>query len=255
MIKKITLFICLIYGLILFAQQREFYQLKVYTFNTDAQQKTTDTFLETAYLPALKRLKIVDIGVFKPREIDSSGLKKTYVLIPFHSLMQFETLDSLLLKDDIYLKNGSSYLESTFDNLPYIRVSSILLKAFEEHPKLTPTLLNGSREERIYELRSYESATENLYKNKVDMFNAGGEVILFKKLKFNAVFYGEVLSGSKMPNLMYMTTFENQISRDEHWKKFGDSPEWNELKVNPKYQNNVSHIDITFLYPTPYSDY
>ena len=87
------------------------------------------------------------------------------------------------------------------------------------------------------------------------MFNAGGEVVLFDELGFNAVFYAEVLSGNKMPNLMYMTTFENQEIRDDLWKSFGDAPKWKEISSMPKYQNNVSHIDRIFLYPTEYSDY
>ena len=87
------------------------------------------------------------------------------------------------------------------------------------------------------------------------MFNAGGEIKLFERLGFNAVFYGEVISGAKMPNLMYMTTFADQQSRDAHWKSFVDSPEWKGLIAMEKYKNNISHIDITFLYPTDYSDY
>ena len=87
------------------------------------------------------------------------------------------------------------------------------------------------------------------------MFNDGGEIKLFDKLNFNAVFYSEVISGPKMPNLMYMTTFSNQESRDAHWKSFVDAPEWKEMSSVPKYQNNVSHIDRIFLYPTEYSDY
>ena len=122
-------------------------------------------------------------------------------------------------------------------------------------PKMQASPLDGPRAERVYELRSYESATERLYLNKVDMFNAGGEVKLFDRLDFNAVFYGEVISGAKMPNLMYTTTFSDQASRDTLWKTFFDSPEWKELKANPIYQHNVSHIDIMFLYPTEYSDY
>lgn len=54
---------------------------------------------------------------------------------------------------------------------------------------------------------------------------------------------------------MYMTTFSDQESRETHWKDFREAPEWLELKDMPKYQNNVSHIDIIFLYPTEYSDY
>ena len=54
---------------------------------------------------------------------------------------------------------------------------------------------------------------------------------------------------------MYMTTFSDMTSRNEHWKVFVDSEEWNELKSMSKYENNMSHIDILFLYPTDYSDY
>ena len=59
----------------------------------------------------------------------------------------------------------------------------------------------------LYELRSYESPTEELHRIKVNMFNAGGEITLFKRLDFQAVFYADVLSGSQMPNLVYMVVF------------------------------------------------
>ncbi|MBS1567680.1 MAG: NIPSNAP family protein, partial [Bacteroidetes bacterium] len=114
--------------------------------------------------------------------------------------------------------------------------------------------LKSAHEEHIYELRSYESATEKLNVNKVQMFNTGGEIALFKRLGFNAIFYAGVISGSHMPNLMYMTSFENRAARDEHWKTFGDDAEWKKLKALPEYQNNVSHADIVLCHATPYSD-
>ncbi|MEI7587606.1 NIPSNAP family protein [Runella sp.] len=114
--------------------------------------------------------------------------------------------------------------------------------------------LNGPKNERIYELRSYESYTEKIYQNKVKMFNAGGEVKLFSRLGFNAVFYGDVISGSHMPNLMYMTTFENKASRDAHWKAFVDSEAWKKLIADPQYMNNVSKNTSYFLYPAEFSD-
>jgi len=110
--------------------------------------------------------------------------------------------------------------------------------------------------ERVYELRSYESPTDGLYKNKVQMFNEGGEIDLFKKLEFNAVFYADVLSGSRMPNLVYMVAFKDAASRQEHWKAFGESPEWKNISTDPKYRNNISvnHIDSYLLHRTSYSD-
>lgn len=87
------------------------------------------------------------------------------------------------------------------------------------------------------------------------MFNEGDEIGLFNRLKFNAVFYGEVIAGSKMPNLIYMTCHENKAVRDQNWKNFSDDQQWKKLSSMPEYQKNVSHIDIMFLYPTGYSDY
>jgi hypothetical protein len=57
-----------------------------------------------------------------------------------------------------------------------------------------------------------------------------------------------------MPNLMYMTSFNNKAARDEHWKAFGSDPAWKKLSSDPNYQHNVSKIDITFLRATEYSD-
>ncbi len=236
-------------------QAREYYQLKTYHFETDAQQQMTDDYLKNAFLPALKRLDIVNVGVFKPRPTDSVTPKMTYVLIPFNSLVQFSLLEDTLMADEIHQKDGKAYLSAAHDKAPYKRIESTLMKAFIDMPKMMASKLDGPRKDRIYELRSYEAATEDLYKKKVDMFNAGGEVKLFDRLGFNAVFYAEVLSGGQMPNLMYMTTHASQEVRDANWKNFGEAPEWIKLKAVPKYQNTVSLNDTRFLYPTEYSDY
>jgi len=87
------------------------------------------------------------------------------------------------------------------------------------------------------------------------MFNEGGEIDIFSKLDFNAVFYSEVIAGSQMPNLMYMTTFENKADRDAHWDAFRDDANWKELSARPEYKNNVSRSVITFLRPADYSDF
>lgn len=234
---------------------REYYQLKEYSFSNTEQEKTTDSYLKDAYLPALKRLGIKTIGVFKLIENPSDSTLKTFVLIPFQSIDQFLNLDQNLHADSVYKSAGSEYINASFDFPPYDRIESTLLLAFSDMPMMEPSPLKGDRSKRVYELRSYQSATEEYFKTKVDMFNAGGEIELFEKLGFNAVFYGEVISGSDMPNLMYMTTFSDQESRDAHWSSFGSSPDWKVLSSIEKYKNTVSHIDITFLYPTEYSDY
>jgi len=254
--KKLGPFlICLLVSLSLHAQAREYYQLKIYTFETEAQQGVTDEYLKNSFLPSLKRLGIENVGVFKPHATDEGTPKQTYVLIPFKSIVEFGLLDHTLANDATHQESGKAYLGAAHDNAPYQRIESIFMKAFVDMPKMEPSSLEGPRNERIYELRSYEASTENLYWSKVDMFNAGGEIQLFDRLDFHAVFYAEVLAGTNMPNLMYMTTHKNRETRDANWNAFVKSPEWEKLKVMPKYQNTVSRNDTRLLYPTEYSDY
>jgi len=130
-----------------------------------------------------------------------------------------------------------------------------VLRAFPKMTEPDVPQLTANKTDRVYELRSYESPTEAFNLNKVKMFNDGNEVALFKRLGFNAVFYAEVLAGSHMPNLMYMTTFNSKQDRDKHWDTFGNDPEWKTLVALPQYQHNVSKAEIIFLHPAVYSDF
>jgi hypothetical protein len=231
-----------------------FYELRTYRFKTSEQEQRTEQYLQKALLPALHRANIKTVGVFKPVETDTTYGKLIVVLIPYRSLDQFEKMSSVLDKDKQYQNDGREYIDAPYNNPPYARVERILLKAFSGMPEIGVPKFSTPASERVYELRSYEGHTEKIYRNKVRMFNEGDEVGLFKRLGFNAVFYGEVLVGSEMPNLMYMTTFETQASRDEHWKAFGNDPQWKKLSGMPEYQNNVSKIVIRFFRPVSYSD-
>jgi NIPSNAP len=235
--------------------KREFYEIKIYTLKSKEQEKTVEQYLQNAYLPAMHRMGNRGIGVFKPVAADTASFGKLiYVYTPLKSIDQVLTISEKLLHDIAYQSAGEAYLNANYKNPPYARYESILLQAFSDAPIMQFPQLKGPKKDRIYELRSYEGHTEKIYRNKVKMFNAGGEVVLFKNLNFNAVFYGEVVAGSHMPNLMYMTTFENKADRDAHWKSFVESPVWVKLKSEPEYQNNVSKNTQFFLFPTDYSD-
>ncbi len=255
--KKIFLILLWFPGALIFSQgeAREFYALKIYSFDSISQEKGLDSYLKDAYLPALKRQDIVQVGVFKFHRDTETAASRIFVLIPFTELSQFADMETNLMADNIYQDAAEDHLSAPHDHPPYARVETILMRAFTDMPMLKIPQLEGDRTARVYEVRSYESPNEHFYSSKVDMFNAGGEIKLFDRLGFNAVFYADVLAGSHMPNLMYMTAFADMESRDAHWKAFFDSPEWKELSAMEKYRNNVSHADIMLLYPTPYSDY
>ena len=233
---------------------RDIIELRVYHFSTPKQAASVDSFLKLLLLPALHEAGITKVGVFTAIANDTAADKKMIVLIPHKSLKQFEEMPDKLKKNKSFSEATGGYTEAYYKEPPYNRFETILLQAFEQSPQVNVPQLTGKKSDRVYELRSYEGATEKIHANKVEMFNKGGEVGLFQRLNFNAVFYGEVLVGSHMPNLMYMTSFENKAVRDEHWKAFSADPFWKALSSKPEYQNNVSKIDIQFLTPTDYSD-
>lgn len=236
------------------APERDFYEIKVYHVSTSEQVKKVNAFLQNAYLPALHKAGIEKVGVYQLTGIDTASDKRIYVFIPLRSLNQVNTLEELPAKDPDFTKAANGYWNAAHDASPYIRIESIVLKAFALMPNLIAPSLSGNKTDRIYELRSYEGATERLYRQKVHMFNEGGEIALFSKLQFNAVFYAQVLAGSRMPNLMYMTSFNNMTERDKHWKAFGADPDWKRMSSLPEYQNTVSKADIILLNPAEFSE-
>jgi len=255
---KLIAFITLISGFwgISFSQSRSqtFYEIKVYHYESLDQGKTIDEYLRDAFLPALHRNGIKNIGVFKPVGNDTLTDKRIYVLIPFKSPKVFAKLPDLLAKDGKLDADGKNYLEAAYNKAPYKRMESIFVKGFDDMPFMQLPSLTNELSKRIYELRSYEGPTEKMYARKVEMFNKGGEIKLFKRLDFNAVFYGSVIAGSRMPNLMYMTAFEDMPARDAHWKSFSASPEWKELSAIEYYKRTVSKNEIVLLNPTSYSE-
>src|SRR6478609_2836805 len=256
----IATLLCIVFSHTAFSkdQPKSYYQLKVYHLKTKSQEAQLEAYLKNAYVPALHRAGIKQVGVFKLLEGDTVDLR-VYVFIPFQKFEQIENLTTTLQKDTQHAEAGKDFLQAPFNNAGYVRIESILLRAFAGMPVPAVPKLTSPKNERIYELRSYESASEKLATSKIRQFTYGStegtEMSIFTRLNFNPVFYGEVLFGGKMPNLMYMTSFQNKADRDEHWKAFTADSYWQKLSVIPEYLNTVSKNVQIFLYPTDYSDF
>ena len=233
----------------------DFYQIKIYHLKNNEQVDQVDQYLKNVYMPALHRLSIKNIGVFKPIANDTATVKFIYVLIPFNSGEAWMKLDENLTKDALYTSSAKSFKEAPSDKAPYERMESILLDAFSgQGHLLLPTAKNA---ERVFELRSYESPTEKLSEKKMAMFNTGGEIQIFNRLGFNPVFYAHVVSGSHMPNFMYLPVFESVEQRNAQWKQFGEDAAWKDISTRPENENkvSVSHIDSILMHSTSYSDF
>ncbi|MEO6357849.1 MAG: NIPSNAP family protein [Ferruginibacter sp.] len=231
------------------ASHQEFYELRVYTLKDEAQQKLVEDYFENAAIPALNKIGISNIGVFT--ELKPAGQTKLYALIPFKSLQQFLSAGDKLASDTRYNQTAQPYLSAPAAEPAYERIESSLLQAFAHMPVMEVP----AKTARIFELRRYESAGENAGKKKIDMFNAQGEIDIFKRTGLTPVFFGETIIGGLRPNLTYMLTFDDMAEHDRNWKSFGSDPEWKKISSMPDYADAkiVSRITSTFLSPTPFS--
>ncbi|MCE7058096.1 NIPSNAP family protein [Algoriphagus sp. AGSA1] len=245
--------LCFLMGTNLMAQKRDFYELRTYHIENAEQEAILDDYLANAFIPAAHKHGIAKVGVFKPIDSQPNAGKAVYLFLPFKSLDQYVDLEAKLAKDQAYQTAGDAYINASHTKPPYKRIETSLLQAMSGQPKFAESKLTNAKKDRVYELRSYEAATERLYKQKVKMFNSG-EMDIFEKLNCSPIFYGETIAGANMPNLVYMTTHENMEIRNEHWKQFGADPDWAGMKDLPEYANTVSRNDTKLLYPTEYSD-
>jgi hypothetical protein len=234
---------------------QQIYEVKLYRINGPIQESMMDAYLKDAFLPALHRAGIPTAGVFKPVEADTAFGKLIYVFIPFKTMEQYAQLSDKLDKDQAYAQAGKDFLDAPFNNPPFVRYESILAKAFTHMPQFRIPSFTTPKSERIYEYRSYESATEAKAAKKIQMFNEGGEIGIFESIGANAVFYAKVILGSQMPRLIYMTTYADMKSHDERWAAFRSHPDWKKLSSMEEYKNSTSKTRAYLLHPTNYSDF
>ena len=227
----------------------EFYELRIYTLKNAPQLKLVQDYWEQAAIPALNKLGSKNIGVFT--EYLSQGFTKLVVIIPFTSMDAYLKVNEKLATDSEYQKAGAPYLTADPITPAYERIESSFLQSFSMLPKLEIP----EKKPRIFELRRYESPNESAGKKKIEMFNEGGEISIFKRVGLTPVFFGETLIGPLRPNLTYMLTFDDMAEHDQNWKVFSGDPEWKKLSGMPEYANAklISGIHRTFLVPTSFS--
>lgn len=252
--RLLTLLLFLIPAVVASAQEKSLFEMRLYHLETPAQEAHMDHYLEKALIPALHRLGIEQVGAFKPRAEEEMASQALWLLIPHASLAGYQGTQEALENDKAYQKAATPFLTASHEEPPYTRMEVFLMHAFDAFPGLGIPEHPTQRDERIYELRSYESATEALAQRKVDMFNEG-ESEIFVSLGFQPVFFGQVMVSSRLPHLMYMTTHAHEEGMKENWDAFRTDPRWEKMKNMDRYANTVSHIDKYLLYPTPYSDY
>jgi len=231
---------------------RECYELRLYRLRIGPKQKTFDEFFRQAAIPALNRAGISPVGVFNVMLGPENPTM--HVLLSCKSLEGLTKAWQQVEADADYQKAGADFLNAPASDPPYVRMESSFMVAFEGMPKLQIPAGAAGNKPRIFELRTYESASEKAGRKKIEMFNQG-EIAIFRRTGLEPVFFGQTLIGSKLPNLTYMLVFESLEQRTANWARFGADPEWQKLSKMPGYTNAeaVSNISNVLLGPTAYS--
>ncbi len=230
---------------------RQLLELVAYHMLPGNKKKLLNDFLVNALIPACKRAGIGPVGVFEPvHGVDSLTL---FVLFPFDSFESFAGSSAKIQADPEFQRAAESLYALPLNDPPYVRMESSLMLAFEQMPRLEVPSLAAEKKSRIFEMRIYESHHGKMARKKVEMFNRGGEIAIFRKTGLQPVFFGETLVGPRMPNLTYMVVFPDWAARDKAWDTFRNDPDWKKLSSDPYYADTVSNITDLILRPTAYS--
>lgn len=233
-----------------FALPQEYYELRIYKIYDYQKQQIAESYLENALLPALNRSGIDRVGVFLNATDENDH--SIYLLIPYSTIEKFTGLSATLAADQDYQTAAADYFARELKDPIYTRIESRFMKAFAGIPAMELPAETSAKSPRMFELRLYESHTEDAARRKVQMFN-DSEIQVMRDTKLGPVFFGETLIGPDAPNLIYMLSASDEEAHKAHWKSFLEHPEWLRIKDLEKFKDTVSKIQNWMLKPTDYS--
>jgi len=226
-------------------------ELRRYRLRNGALATRFAAHAKDALVPALGRAGLAPIGAWTvAMGPDSPTL---HLLLPHPDAASVVTLDARLEADAEYRKAAASSLVLPPADAPFLSCDSSLHAAVATMPGIEKPTGAAAGKDRVFELRTYRSATEAASRRKIEMFEAGGELGLFRRVGLNTVFFGRDLVGPGLPSLTYMVVFADADAREKAWAAFREHPEWVKMRDDPRFADTVSNIDSSLLRPTDYS--
>ena len=227
------------------SSKKQIYEWRIYTLTGDGA--ILDNFFKETLVPAYNRCN-VSVGVFSLYQQEEN--EQRYLLLVYPDLNAFEKVRQTVWNDKNFQDASRLFFEATAPNPVYSEYETFICEAFDKMPKMR--MPDKSRS--LFEFRCYHSPNEDANKRKIKMFNAE-EIDLFDKVGINSVCYGEILSGTRMPALIYLTWYKDEITRNSAWDAFRAHPDWDIMRNRPEYKNTATNNKIQLLLPMPYSQF
>ena len=231
------------------AMAPEFYELRALRLRRGPMPARVDAYLKDAFIPAARRAGCGPIGAFNI--MIGQGNPTCYVLIPHPTLESFMSLPEKLSADAEYKSAAADFRALPATDPPYVNQEVQLLKAFGHFPRIEAP----EARPRIFELRTYRSHSRSAAMKKIEMFDTGGEIAIFRRVGLTPVFFAQALTGSHLPCLTYLLTYPDLATREKNWNAFRTDPEWKKLSTTPGFTDAEIVVDIEnqILAPTGYS--
>jgi hypothetical protein len=224
---------------------KDIYEWRIYTLN-DNGTEILDRFFKETLIPAYNR-QGVTVGAFKPyNETDSIR----YLLLVYPNITKYLEVKHAIWNDSIFKEASQSFYEQTASNPVYSEFETLLCEAFDKIPKM----LKPDKDRTLFELRHYKSPNEEANQRKIKMFNVD-EIAIFDKVGINSVCYGEVLSGIRMPSIIYLTWYKDEPTRNAVWGEFVKHPDWLRIRDMKEYAYTATDNKNRLLSPLSYSQF
>lgn len=229
------------------APPANYYLLETYHLRNSTQGPRINDFMSRGFLPAVSKFH-GGVKIFLEALV-AAHMPQFVVLLGLESLEELTRMRARLREDAGYQKAFSAW--ESGPEAPYEHYSQALLKAAEYPPDTPPA---PSAKPRVFELRTYHSPTWKQLAALHQRFS-GPESRIFYRCGIHPIVFSETLVGANMPNLTYVTPFEDLAAREKAWDAFGADPEWIKVrKASIEAHGQISSvIGITLLRAAPYS--
>jgi len=235
------------------AARPQLLELRRYQFRFGPMEARFAEYAKGALIPGLNRAGVKPVGAFTVAFGGDSPA--ACLLLPHADPESLAALAGRLRADAEYMRAAAAFRGLPATDPPYVRRDSSLMAAFDAFPAVEVPAGPLAVPSRVFELRTYESHNESASFKKIEMFEKGGEIAIFRRVGLAPVFFGRNVVGRSLPSLTYMLVFPDLATREKNWTVFRDDPEWAKLRTTPGFSNAeiLTNINVQILRPTDYS--
>ncbi|NWG12378.1 MAG: NIPSNAP family protein [Acidobacteria bacterium] len=230
-------------------EKRRVFTLEQYFLKNGSQVQRIHDHIGKAALPALSRYhsgpKIVLEALVAPHQ------PQLAVILGFESVEELWSVRAKVVADPELAKSYEAW--ESHPEQPYEHFSTALLEATDYMPELVNDR-ETRKSSRVFELRVYHSPTWRQLRALHERF-AGPEIKIFHRVGVNPILYTSTIIGPNMPNLTYLTPFDDLASREKAWNAFSADPEWARVRKESidRHGQISSVIQIALYRATAYS--